>query len=99
MFTANIYIFLLWIDLDVDDVNSVVAFCTTRQVSLVVIGPEVPLSNGLVDQINASCPSIACFGPTQAAAMLEVPLFCVGVEKCLLFSDQQSLLKEFHAEA
>uniref|UniRef100_A0A914X1W8 Trifunctional purine biosynthetic protein adenosine-3 n=1 Tax=Plectus sambesii TaxID=2011161 RepID=A0A914X1W8_9BILA len=58
-------------DLDTDDVKSLVNYCTAQQVSLIVVGPEVPLANGLVDKINAACPSIACFGPTQAAAMLE----------------------------
>lgn len=38
-------------------------------VDLVVVGPEVPLCEGLADRIRAE--GILCFGPSQAAAQLE----------------------------
>lgn len=46
-----------------------VAFCTAEGVDLVVIGPEAPLADGLVDQLEAV--GVAAFGPSQAAAQLE----------------------------
>ncbi|HEY0072623.1 MAG TPA: phosphoribosylamine--glycine ligase, partial [Abditibacteriaceae bacterium] len=39
------------------------------EADFVVVGPEVPLAEGLVDQLNAS--GIAAFGPNQKAAQLE----------------------------
>lgn len=40
-----------------------------EKVDLVVIGPEIPLCDGLADRIRAR--GIPCFGPSQAAARLE----------------------------
>lgn len=46
-----------------------VAFARREEVDLVVVGPEGPLSEGLVDRLAAA--GILAFGPTQAAARLE----------------------------
>lgn len=43
--------------------------CVAERVDLVVIGPEVPLCEGLADRVRAS--GISCYGPSQAAARLE----------------------------
>jgi len=53
----------------IDDHASVVKFCKTNQVDLVIVGPEVPLSEGLVDSLSDA--GIRCFGPKQAAAQIE----------------------------
>ena len=50
----------------VDDMLRVVAEVSP---DLVVVGPEVPLAAGLVDELNFR--SIRAFGPTRAAAQLE----------------------------
>ncbi len=44
-------------------------FCMRHDVTLVVIGPEQPLAEGLADALRAE--SIDVFGPSQAAAQLE----------------------------
>lgn len=56
-------------DLDVDDHSKVVSFCKDRDVELVLVGPEAPLVDGLVDSLAAS--GVPAFGPTKAAAQLE----------------------------
>ncbi len=55
--------------LDVDDFSILIAFCQSNNINLVIIGPEQPLVNGVVDALSSS--GIACFGPTAQAAQLE----------------------------
>jgi phosphoribosylamine---glycine ligase len=54
---------------DVADHAAVIAFCRDNKVDFVVIGPEVPLCAGLVDDLEAA--GIKAFGPSKAAARLE----------------------------
>jgi phosphoribosylamine--glycine ligase len=51
------------------DVDALVALAVAERVGLVVVGPEAPLSLGLVDRLQAA--GIAAFGPTRAAAEIE----------------------------
>ena len=53
----------------VTDHNAVIDFVHTHSVSLVVVGPEDPLSAGIVDALTVK--GIRTFGPTKAAAQLE----------------------------
>src|SRR5437660_10080580 len=55
--------------LDSADHRAVIAFCRSRRVDLVVIGPEAPLCAGIVDDLAAA--GIKAFGPSRAAARLE----------------------------
>lgn len=59
----------------VTDIDGLVDFAANEAVDLVVVGPELPLSLGLADELAARSKSsgreIPCFGPTRAAAMLE----------------------------
>ncbi|WP_319518823.1 phosphoribosylamine--glycine ligase [uncultured Martelella sp.] len=55
--------------LDVADHAAIVAFCGEKDIALVVVGPEAPLVDGLVDSLTAA--GIRAFGPTKAAAQLE----------------------------
>ncbi len=57
------------IDLAVDDHQAVLEFCETENIELVVVGPEGPLVDGLVDSLSNA--NIRAFGPTKAAAQLE----------------------------
>lgn len=52
-----------------DDVDGLVAFARREGIDLVVVGPELPLSLGLADALEAE--GIACFGPKKAAAEIE----------------------------
>jgi len=51
------------------DVSGLVQLARAEEATLVFIGPEVPLSLGLVDALSAE--GIAAFGPSRAAARLE----------------------------
>ncbi len=53
----------------VDDVGGLVALADRERVDLVLVGPELPLTLGLVDALAAR--GIQAFGPTRAAARLE----------------------------
>ena len=57
------------VELNVSDHNEIVAFCSEKDVNLVVVGPEQPLVEGLADLLNQH--GINCFGPSAAAAALE----------------------------
>lgn len=52
-----------------DNVDMLVATAVDRDVDLVVVGPEVPLTAGLADRLRAD--GVACFGPSKNAAILE----------------------------
>ncbi|WXB11483.1 phosphoribosylamine--glycine ligase [Pendulispora albinea] len=53
----------------IDDLAGIVALAEREKVSLVVVGPELPLTLGLVDALSAK--GILAFGPSKAAAQLE----------------------------
>ncbi len=55
--------------LNVNTHGEVVRFCDEQKIDLVLVGPEIPLANGLVDSLSAA--GIRCFGPKQAAAQIE----------------------------
>ena len=57
------------VDLSPLDFDGIVRFCGEKEVGLVVVGPEDPLVNGLVDRLEAE--GIKAFGPSAAAAQLE----------------------------
>ena len=57
------------VPMDVADHGSVLRFCQEKQIELVIVGPEVPLSEGLADSLSEG--GIRCFGPKQAAAEIE----------------------------
>jgi len=55
--------------LDIMDNAAVVALAKAERIDFVVVGPDNPLANGVVDALAAA--GIKAFGPTQAAARLE----------------------------
>ncbi|MDD8048968.1 MAG: phosphoribosylamine--glycine ligase [Thomasclavelia sp.] len=57
------------IDGSVEDNKMIVTFAKDNKIDLVVIGPEVPLVNGLSDDLAKE--GIAAFGPKKKAATLE----------------------------
>jgi phosphoribosylamine--glycine ligase len=57
------------IDAQADDVERLLTFALENDVDFTVVGPEAPLSKGVVDAFRAAGKRI--FGPTRAAAQLE----------------------------
>ncbi|OUQ00797.1 phosphoribosylamine--glycine ligase [Thomasclavelia spiroformis] len=53
----------------VEDNKMIVDFAKENKINLTVIGPEVPLCNGLADDLEAA--GLMAFGPTKHAATLE----------------------------
>ena len=56
-------------NISIDDNAALVNFAKANAIDLVVIGPEAPLVNGLVDALNAA--GIKAFGPSKVAAQME----------------------------
>ncbi len=52
-----------------DDIDGLCAFAEKKQIGLTVVGPELPLSLGIVDRFEAR--GLRVFGPNRAAAQLE----------------------------
>jgi phosphoribosylamine--glycine ligase len=52
-----------------EDVDALVQYAQANAIGLTVVGPEAPLSKGIVDKFCAA--GLRCFGPTQQAAQLE----------------------------
>lgn len=57
------------VDLDISDNKAVVEFAQKKKIDLTVVGPEVPLVNGIVDAFDKA--KLRIFGPSKAAAQLE----------------------------
>ena len=55
--------------LDITNNQAVLSLAKSLNVDLVVVGPELPLVNGVADVLRAA--GIATFGPSKAAAQLE----------------------------
>ncbi|MGL4943570.1 MAG: phosphoribosylamine--glycine ligase [Thermoguttaceae bacterium] len=68
------------VNIDETDFVRLVAFARENRVGLVVVGPEVPLSLGVVDAFEAA--KIPVFGPNKVAAQIESSkVFCKSVLK------------------
>ena len=57
------------VDISPNDIDSLIKFSKSKNINLVVVGPEDPLVNGITDQFNTA--GINCFGPSAEAAKLE----------------------------
>ncbi len=57
------------IPLPLDDLESLAQFAFEKEIDLTVVGPEIPLSRGIVDVFMEK--GLRIFGPTKAAAEIE----------------------------
>ena len=56
-------------DINLSNHQAIISFCYQNQIDLVVVGPEQPLVEGLINDLQAA--NIKAFGPTKEAAKLE----------------------------
>jgi hypothetical protein len=56
-------------DINVEDYPQLIEYCKSKNISLVVIGPEQPLIEGIVNVLMEA--GINCFGPSKEASILE----------------------------
>lgn len=57
------------INVDITDIDALVQFAKDEKIEVTIVGPEAPLSQGIVDTFRDN--GLKIFGPTQAAAQLE----------------------------
>ncbi len=57
------------IPIQATDIRELVLFVREEKINLVIIGPEIPLAEGLADALNTV--GVPCFGPSAAAAEIE----------------------------
>ncbi|WP_041314082.1 phosphoribosylamine--glycine ligase [Heliomicrobium modesticaldum] len=57
------------VDIKADDVTGILTFAWEKRIDLTVVGPEAPLSAGIVDVFNDH--EMPIFGPTKKAAEIE----------------------------
>jgi len=57
------------IPLQATNLAGFISFARNEDIDLVVVGPEIPLANGLANALNEA--RIPCFGPSAAAAEIE----------------------------
>ncbi|MEA2095780.1 MAG: phosphoribosylamine--glycine ligase [Candidatus Cloacimonadota bacterium] len=57
------------VDIDVTDFEQILNFCRHNTVELIFVGPEDPLTNGIVDYFTDT--PVKVFGPDKAGAQLE----------------------------
>ncbi len=57
------------VSIAIDDVYGLIGFARDQNIGLTVVGPEMPLCNGIVDHFQKA--GLRIFGPTRAAARIE----------------------------
>jgi phosphoribosylamine---glycine ligase len=57
------------IDIAADDLQALKSFAKTEKIDLTIVGPEVPLVKGIVDEFKSA--GLKIFGPSKGAAQLE----------------------------
>lgn len=57
------------VPIGVDDLDGLLNFAVKEKIDLTVVGPELPLTLGVVDRFQEK--GLRCFGPSKAAAQLE----------------------------
>jgi phosphoribosylamine--glycine ligase len=59
------------VEIQVMDFLKIEQFCRDSKIDFVVVGPDNPLAEGIVDVLHEKCPDLRVFGPERVAATLE----------------------------
>lgn len=57
------------IDMPITDFQKISNWCLENSIDLIIVGPEAPLADGIVDHMNNN--GLQCFGPSKMAAQIE----------------------------
>jgi len=57
------------VDINAEDIDALKKFALQNEIELTIVGPEMPLVNGIVNEFQAA--NLKIFGPTRRAARLE----------------------------
>src|SRR3989338_3771899 len=57
------------IDINAENIDALAKFASKNAIDLTVVGPEIPLSRGIVDEFSKR--QLRIFGPTKSAAQIE----------------------------
>ena len=57
------------VDLEQEDYSGIIAFAQKNKINLVIVGPEIPLADGVADLFLKK--GIPVFGPSKAGAQIE----------------------------
>ena len=88
------------IDISSDDFNKLTEFVKQKKIDLTIVGPEIPLSNGIVDHFESH--GLNIFGPSKKASRIEgskifaknlMKEFNIPTAKYETFSDEKSAIK------
>ena len=88
------------IDISIDDFDKLTEFVKAKKIDLTIVGPEIPLNNGIVDHFESL--GLNIFGPSKKASRIEgskifaknlMKEFNIPTAKYKTFCDQKSAVK------
>ena len=91
------------IDLKLDNFNEIYNFLKAKEIDLVIVGPEKPLVDGIVDFLKNK--NIKVFGPNQKVSQLEgskiftkkiCEKYKIPTAKFGIFKNQEDTFKKFN---
>ena len=92
------------IDINAENIDALAEFASKNAIDLTVVGPEIPLSRGIVDEFSKR--QMRIFGPEKAAAQIEgskifakelMRKYKIPTAECAIFDDEGDA-KEYAAQ-
>lgn len=81
------------VNINVDDINALANFAIENSIDLTIVGPEIPLSLGIVDRFNKN--NLLIFGPDKMGSTLESSK-CFAKEIMTRYNIPTASYKEFN---